>query len=140
VTAWSPLAGGILTGKYHGHGSAEGGRMSSDMMKEFLPEEKKSGRIVAGVKSVADETGSSMAQVSLAWLRHRSVPVIPIIGARKLQQLHDNLASLDLLLTDNQLKTLHEASRIELGFPQELFTKELPRSLRSGGMADRIIA
>src|SRR5262249_48385136 len=54
VTAWSPLAGGILTGKYHGHGSAEGGRMSSPMMKEFAPEEKKTERIVAAVKSIAD--------------------------------------------------------------------------------------
>jgi len=97
VTAWSPLSGGILTGR-------------------------------------------SMAQVALAWLRHRSVPVIPIIGARKLPQLQDNLASLELSFTGDQLKTLDEASRIELGFPQELFTRELPRSLRSGGMADKIIA
>jgi hypothetical protein len=77
-----------------------------------------------------------MAQVALAWLRHRSVPVIPIIGARKLPQLQDNLASLELSFTADQLKSLDEASRIELGFPQELFTRELPRSLRSGGMAD----
>src|SRR6266480_4902761 len=40
VTAWSPLSSGVLTGKYHGHGSAESGRMSSDMMKEFMPEEQ----------------------------------------------------------------------------------------------------
>ena len=140
VTAWSPLSGGILTGKYHGHGSAEGGRMSSATMKEFVPEEKRAGRIVAAVKSIADQTGRSMAQVALAWLRHRSVPVIPIIGARKLPQLQDNLASLELSFTADQLKELDEASRIELGFPQDLFTRELPRSLRSGGMADRIIA
>jgi aryl-alcohol dehydrogenase-like predicted oxidoreductase len=140
VTAWSPLSGGILTGKYHGHGSAEGGRMSSDMMKEFIPEEKRTGRIVAAVRSVANETSRSLAQVALAWLRHRSVPVIPIIGARKLTQLQDNLASLDLSLAPDQLKALDEASRIELGFPQEIFTRELTRGLRSGGMADRIIA
>jgi aryl-alcohol dehydrogenase-like predicted oxidoreductase len=139
VTAWSPLSGGILTGKYHGLGSAEGGRMSSDMMKEFLPEEKRAARTVGAVNSVAKETGRSMAQVALAWLRHRSVPVFPIIGARKLSQLQDNLASLDLSLTADQVKTLDEASRIELGFLHDLFTRELPRSLRSGGMADRII-
>ena len=137
VTAWSPLSGGILTGKYHGHGSEKGGRMSSDMMKEFVPEEKRAARIVAAVKAVADQTGRSMAQVALAWLRHRSVPVIPIIGARKLLQLQDNLASLELSFTADQLKTLDEASRIELGFPQELFTRKLPRDLRSfhGGSA-----
>ena len=140
VTAWSPLSGGILTGKYHGHGAAEGGRMNSDSMKEFVPEEKRAGRIVAAVKSVANETGRSMAQVALAWLRHRSVPVIPIIGARKLPQLQDNLASLELWLAADELKTLDEVSRIDLGFPQEIFTRELTRGLRSGGMADRIIA
>jgi len=116
----------ILTGKYHGHGSAEGGRMSTEMMKEFLPEEKRTAAIVATVKAVADETGRSMAQVALAWLRHRSVPVTPIIGARKLSQLKDNLASLDLSLSDEQLKALDEASRIDLGFPYNLFARELP--------------
>ena len=140
VTAWSPLSSGVLTGKYHGHGSSEGGRMSSDMMKEFMPEEQRAERVVAAVKSVADQVGRSMAQVALAWLRHRAVPVIPIIGARKLPQLQDNLASLELSLAADQLKTLDEASRIDLGFPQEIFTRELTRGLRSGGMADRIIA
>src|SRR6202012_3541130 len=97
VTAWSPLAGGVLTGKYHGHGSSEHARMTTDMAKEFMPEPVRSGRIVAAVKSVSDETGRGMAQVALAWLRYRPVPVIPIIGARKLSQLQDNLASFDLM-------------------------------------------
>ena len=95
---------------------------------------------MAGVKLIADQADRSMAQVALAWLRQRSVPVIPIIGARKLQQLQDNLASLELSLATDQLKALDEASRIDLGFPQEIFTRELTRGLRSGGMADRIIA
>ena len=95
--------------------------------------------IVAAMKTVADETGRSMAQVALAWLGHRSVPVIPIIGARKLSQLRDNLASLELSLSAEQLRTLDEASRIDLGFPQNMFAKDLPRSLMYGGMADKII-
>src|SRR5436305_12901499 len=45
VTAWSPLAGGVLTGKYHGNGSSEAGRMSGDMMKQFLPEAQRARRI-----------------------------------------------------------------------------------------------
>jgi len=114
--------------------------MSTGMMKEFVPEEKRTDRIVAAVKAIADNTDRSMAQVALAWLRHRSVPVIPIIGARKLPQLQDNLASVELSLSADQVKTLDEASRIDLGFPQEIFTRELTRGLRSGGMADRIIA
>jgi aryl-alcohol dehydrogenase-like predicted oxidoreductase len=140
LTAWSPLSGGVLTGKYHGHGSSEPGRMSADMLKDFLPEQKRSGRVVAAVKNVSDETGRSMAQVALAWLRYRPVPVIPIVGARKLSQLQDNLSSFDLTLSTDQLKTLDEASRIELGFPQDLYAKELVRRLAYGGLRDRILA
>jgi aryl-alcohol dehydrogenase-like predicted oxidoreductase len=140
VTAWSPLAGGILSGKYHGQGSSEAGRMSSDMMKDFMPERERAERVVAAVKTVSDEIGRSMAQVALAWLRYRPVPVIPIIGARKLSQLQDNLASFEVALSANQLKTLNEASRIELGFPYELYAKEMPRVLAYGGLRDRIIA
>ena len=70
-----------------------------------------------------------MAQVALAWLRYRPVPVIPIIGARKLSQLQDNLASFDLTLSPRQLKTLDEASRIELGFPHDMFSKEMVREI-----------
>src|ERR1700730_11938491 len=95
-TAWSPLAGGMLTGKYHGHGSNEQGRMNSEMMKDFMPEQQRTDRIVAAVKAVSEQTGHGMAQVALAWLRYRPVPVIPIIGARKLAQLQDNLASFNL--------------------------------------------
>jgi aryl-alcohol dehydrogenase-like predicted oxidoreductase len=140
VTAWSPLAGGVLTGKYHGGGSAESGRMSSDMMKQFMPDEQRTGRIIKAVKTVTDQTGRSMAQVALAWLGSRPVPVIPIIGARKLSQLQDNLASIDLSLSAEQLKTLDEASRIELGFPHDFYAKDLVRGLIYGGMADQIIA
>src|SRR6266849_2502680 len=140
VTAWSPLAGGVLSGKYHGHGSSEQGRMSGDMMKDFLPEQQRTDRVVAAVKTVSDETGRSMAQVALAWLRYGAVPVIPIIGARKLSQLQDNLAIFDLTLSADQLKTLDEASQIELGFPQSMYAKELARTFAYGGMRDRILA
>ena len=139
VTAWSPLAGGVLTGKYHSGGSAESGRMSSDMMKQFMPDEQRTARIIKAVKTVADQTGRRMAQVALAWLRSRPVPVIPIIGARKLSQLQDNLASIDLSLSAEQFKTLDEASRIELGFPHEFYDKEMVVSLIYGGMADQIV-
>jgi aryl-alcohol dehydrogenase-like predicted oxidoreductase len=140
LTAWSPLSGGVLSGKYHGHGSSEPGRMSSDMMKGFVPEQQRTDRVVAAVKTVSDETGRSMAQVALAWLRYRPVPVIPIIGARKLSQLKDNLASFDLTLSANHLKTLEEASQIELGFPYHFYAKEMVRAIMYGGLRDQILA
>jgi aryl-alcohol dehydrogenase-like predicted oxidoreductase len=140
LTAWSPLASGVLTGKYHGHGSSEPGRMSNDMLKDFMPEQQRTERIVAAVKNVADETGRSLAQVALAWLRYRAVPVIPIIGARKLSQFQDNLASFDLTLSADQLKTLDEASRIELGFPYDMYAKAMARAICYGGLRDQILA
>jgi len=145
VTAWSPLAGGVLTGKYHGNQGAsdqkgEPGRMSGEMMKDFLPEQQRADRVVAAVKSVADEVDRSLAQVALAWLRTRPVPVIPIIGARKLTQLQDNISSFDLMLSSTQIETLDEASRIELGFPYDLYRKELPRTFMYGGMGDQLLA
>jgi aryl-alcohol dehydrogenase-like predicted oxidoreductase len=138
VTAWSPLAGGVLSGKYHGKEKSQGGRMASEMMKSFLPEQEPADRIVAATKKVAEQTGRSMAQVALAWLRYRVVPVIPILGARKLTQLQDNLTSLDLQLSPEQLKALDEASHIDLGFPASMYAKELVSNFRYGGMRNQI--
>jgi aryl-alcohol dehydrogenase-like predicted oxidoreductase len=91
------------------------------------------------VKSVSEQTGRGMAQGALAWLRHRTVPVIPIIGARKVAQLQDNLASLDLELAAEQLKNLDDASRIELGFPQHLYEEEMVPAIRYGGVWDFLL-
>src|ERR1700686_1931567 len=140
LTAWSPLARGILTGKYHGHGSSEQGRMNNDSMKGLMPEKQRTERIVAAIKTVSEETGRSRAPVALAWLRYRPVPVIPIIGARKLSQFQNNLASSDLTLSADQLKTLDEASRVELGFPYDIYAKAMPRAVCYGGLRDQILA
>lgn len=139
VLAWSPLASGMLTGKYHGGGGAEGARLSQAMMKDFLPEEQRATRVVSAVKAVSEQLGRSMAQVSLAWLRYRPVPVIPIIGARKVSQLQDNLASLDVQLSAEQLKSLDDASRVDLGFPYSIYSKEFATAIRYGGMRDRLL-
>jgi len=133
VVAWSPLAGGVLTGKYHGEGKADGGRMSNEGMRNLLPEEQRAAPIISAVKSVSEQVDRSMAQVALAWLRHRTVPVIPIMGARKVSQLQDNLAGLDLELSAEQLKSLDAASQIEFGFPQSIYEREMVRSIRYGG-------
>src|SRR5215813_10055019 len=109
------------------------------MLKDFHPEQQRADRVVAALKQVFDQVGRSMAQVALAWLRYRAVPVIPILGARKLTQLQDNLASFDLALTPEQFKILEDASHIDLGFPQELYAKEFPRAIRYGGMRDQIL-
>ena len=143
LTAWSPLAKGILTGKYHSHRSSEQGRLNSDTMvayKDLMPEQERTGRIVTAVKAVSDQTGRGMAEVALAWLRYRPVPVIPIIGSRKLSQLQDNLASFNVALSAEQVKALDEASQIDPGFPYHLYAKEQVRATAYGGMRDQIMA
>jgi aryl-alcohol dehydrogenase-like predicted oxidoreductase len=141
VTAWSPLSGGTLSGKYHGKdSSAEQGRMNSDMMKDFKPDQQRADRVVKALKSISDQIGRSQAQVALAWLRYRPVPVIPIIGARKFAQFQDNMASLEVTLAPEQMKSLDEASSIELGFPYSMYAKELVRGIAYGGLRDQILA
>jgi aryl-alcohol dehydrogenase-like predicted oxidoreductase len=139
LVAWSPLAGGLLSGKYHS-GNAAQGRYSSEMVKSFLRTGERPDRIVGELKKVSGEVGRSLAQVALAWLRYREIPVIPIIGARRVAQLEDNLASLDVKLSSEQLSRLNQASAIELGFPHDFYENELVKTLAYGGMEDKILA
>jgi len=141
VTPWSPLAGGLLTGKYAGGQQKQGeGRYDNPMMKGFAANDERKARIADAVKSIAQEVGGSPAQVALAWLLHRPyrVPVIPIVGARKLAQVQDNLACVDVKLSGDHLRRLDEVSAIELGFPHEFFTKDMVRGFAYGGLRDKI--
>jgi aryl-alcohol dehydrogenase-like predicted oxidoreductase len=115
VTAWSPLAGGWLSGKYS-EDRKTGGLDEQQWRDNALVVNERSKAIVAEVDTVARETGRSSAQVALAWLRHRDMPVTPIIGARKIEQLKDNLSSLDLNLTADQRERLATVSRIQMDF------------------------
>jgi aryl-alcohol dehydrogenase-like predicted oxidoreductase len=138
VTAWSPLASGVLTGKYAGGKVGADARLNNEMMKDFAPAGDRIDAIVATVKAVAGEVGRSPAQVALAWLRQRSVPVIPIVGARRLEQFRDNLACLDVRLDDAQVGRLDAASRVELGFPHDFYARDMVKALVHGGLGDRI--
>ena len=140
VTAWSPLAGGVLTGKQLEPGGAKESRQDHAMMQQFLKSDARKEAIAREVVAVGREAGHSPAQVALAWLRQRSQPVIPIIGARKLAQVKDNLACVDVKLTPAQIDRLDAVSQIELGFPLDMYTKEMVRSLISGGMRAQIDA
>jgi aryl-alcohol dehydrogenase-like predicted oxidoreductase len=142
VTAWSPLGGGVLTGKYAkekapGQTGSEG-RYATEMMKPFLPAADRTEAVVGAVQAVARECGRSPAQVALAWLRHRPVPVIPIVGARRMEQFRDNLACLDLKLDEAQIGRLDAASRVELGFPHDFYARDMVKTLVYGGLRDRI--
>ena len=138
VTAWSPLAGGVLTGKYAGGKAETDARMNNEMMKGFNPSDERAKTIIAEVQAVAREVGRSPAQVSLAWLRQRSIPVIPIIGARRMEQFKDNLACLDLKLGEAQIARLDAASHVELGFPHDFYVRDMVNGLVYGGLRDKI--
>jgi aryl-alcohol dehydrogenase-like predicted oxidoreductase len=95
-------------------------------------------RITNTVLDVAEQLGRSPSQVALNWLRQQPGVVIPIIGARKLSQLEDNLACLDFILEEKHLRKLDEVSRIELGFPHEFFQIETTQAFAFGGCQDRL--
>jgi aryl-alcohol dehydrogenase-like predicted oxidoreductase len=141
LVAWSPLAGGVLSGKYHsGDGKDKDARYTTEMAKGFRRLGESEDRVVASLQKVSTQVGKSSAQVALAWLRYREIPVIPIIGARRISQLQDNLASLELQLTPEQVSTLNEASAIELGFPHDFYEKEMVKNIVYGGLRDKILA
>ncbi len=133
ITAWSPLASGILSGKYT-RGVDESKRLENlDGFRSLDEGSLATARVVDGI---ADELGVSSAQVALAWVRQRGT--IPIIGARTLAQLKDNLASVDVHLSEAHMATLNDASAFDLGHPYNFVDSELVRSLVYGGMYDRI--
>jgi aryl-alcohol dehydrogenase-like predicted oxidoreductase len=138
VTAWSPLAGGVLTGKYDQGRAEADARMNSEMAKDFSRSNDLTRAVVREVLAVAHEVGRSPAQVALAWLRQRPTPVIPIIGARRLAQFRDNLASLDLTLNPEQVERLDKASHIELGFPHDFYSRDMVKGILYGGLRDKL--
>jgi aryl-alcohol dehydrogenase-like predicted oxidoreductase len=141
LVAWSPLAGGLLSGKYHSAaGGAADARFSTEMGKSFRRIGDRPDRVVAALQRVSQQVGRSPAQVALAWLRYRDIPVIPIVGARRVSQLEDNLASLEFELTREQAAALDEASAIEMGFPHDFYENEMVKTVRYGGLRDKILA
>jgi aryl-alcohol dehydrogenase-like predicted oxidoreductase len=135
VTAWSPLGGGVLTGKYNQPNPVDG-RLS--MTDQPFPIFDRDLKIAETVLEIAREIGKSPAQVALNWLRNRPNSVIPIIGARKLSQLQDNLTCVDFNLTGEQLQRLDNISAISLGFPHELLASQFVRDILLGGVAAQL--
>ena len=142
VTAWSPLAGGVLTGKYQpgAGGSPEAGprRMDHPSRAEFPRPDQRTEAIVETVLAVARESDRTAAQVALNWIRQQPGGVIPIVGARSLAQFKDNLACQDFALGDRQLERLNAASRIEPGFPHKVYSRQRIRQMVYGGVQDLI--
>ena len=135
VTAWSPLGSGLLTGKYTRDADQKTQRRLDLAAFKEIDDEVYS--VAREVDRVADEIGKSPSQVALNWVRQRD-GVLPIIGARTLDQFRENCDCLDFRLEDDQIERLNKVSQIELGFPHDFLASEVPRNFLYGGMFDRI--
>ncbi len=133
VTPWSVLGAGTLTGKYSRGRSPEEGRA-----KEGAATVERNLQIADTVVEVAETIGCTPSQVAISWVRQQHGVIVPLIGARNLKQLEDNLGALDVTLDEDQLSRLDEVSRIELGFPHDFLESEHIVDLAFGGTRDRI--
>ena len=113
-TAWGALGAGVLTGKYNDDAGGTRGRAA-----EWGALDDRKLAVAREVAAVAGEIGATPSQVALSWVRQRSATMIPVIGARKLHQLQDNIGCLDVVLSAEQRDRLDAASAIELGFPYD---------------------
>ena len=120
ILPWSPLASGLLTGKYRrGQTPPEGTRLAQwqDRYKSFDTE--RNWRVVEALVAVASELDKTPSQVALAWLLARPVVSSVIFGARTVAQLDDNLGAADLTLSADVIARLDAASAPELGYPYD---------------------
>ena len=112
---FSPLAAGFLSGKYTRDGEASGRRANF----EFPPVEKEQGfNVVDKLMEIAESKNASVAQIALAWLLHKQGVTSVIVGARKEEQLIDNLGAADISLSDDEMKQLDEVSTLKPEYPQ----------------------
>jgi aryl-alcohol dehydrogenase-like predicted oxidoreductase len=118
ILVWSPLAGGLLSGKYRrDQPNPEQSRLLSGWDEPPVRDQDKLYEIVEVLVEVAKDRGASPAQVALAWLLARPAVTSVLIGARTTDQLADNLRAADLMLTTEELVRLEEVSRPPLLYP-----------------------
>ena len=116
LMVWSPLAGGLLSGKYDREGRSEqGGRRATF---DFPPVDKdRAFAAIDAMRPIAAAREVSVAQVAIAWLLHQRHVSSVIVGAKRVEQLADNIGAATLELTAEELSTLDAASRLPLEYP-----------------------
>ena len=128
ILAWSPLGGGLLTGKYR---RGESGRATAWGRLVHDEDSAQKTGILDVLESVARETGTAPGAVAIAWIVAKGL--IPILGPRNRAQLDDNLSAAALTLDSGQLRRLDEASAVSLGFPDSLLGAIETRRQLTGG-------
>lgn len=133
VMAWSPLAGGLLTGKYR---KGETGRAT--IFKGSNPHEGTaiSEAVLDELLAIAKSADSEPELIALAWLKSKGV--IPILGAKTFEQLEKNLKAADIKLTQAEVNALDNASAITLGYPHDFNSAPENRTVLTGGRLDKI--
>ena len=121
TVGWSPLGGGLLTGKYR---KGETGRAQGLGAVIHDESNQRKTATVDAVLAIAEQTGHSPGQIAIAWVLAKGT--LPIIGPRTAEQLADNLASVDVRLTPAQIERLDAASAITLGFPHDVVAASAP--------------
>jgi aryl-alcohol dehydrogenase-like predicted oxidoreductase len=114
VTPWGIVGSGILSGKYNKDASAEGRAAMRGTLEE------RALKIAAEVISVAELIDATPTQVAIAWLLRGPANIIPLVGARTVEQWQENLGCLDVDLNEDQMKRLDEVSAIAPGFPHDM--------------------
>lgn len=131
-TSWAPIAGGVLSGKYLQDPGAEG-RIKSGSVRRS----DKSNEITRKVVEIAGKLGVSATQVAMNWHRQNRYRIIPVIGARKEEQIVDSLGCLDFEIPAEFMKELDNLTAIEPGFPHDLLTGAQATDLLYGGLFDK---
>ncbi len=129
TTAWSPLGGGMLTGKYRQGG--QGRYTSTPNLSPHGAESDRKSAILDALDAIAAESGSNPGRVALAWVLAKGP--LPVIGPRTFAQLEDNLGALEVRLSQEQIVRLDSASAIPLSYPHDLLAKQETRERFSGG-------
>lgn len=116
LMVWSPLAGGLLSGKYSRDGKGEEG--SRRLEFDFPPVNKdRAFDCIDVMRVIAEAKGVSVAQIALAWLLHQPVVSSVIIGAKRPDQLDDNIAATHIRFTDDELRQLDAVSALPREYP-----------------------
>jgi len=125
ILPWSPLAGGLLTGKYRkNQPSPTGSRMAKWKERyEGFDKRAQNWAIVDTLCEVAEEVGRPPSQVALAWLLAKPAVCSVIFGARSVEQLDENAGAAELELSTDQLKRLDDVSAVELGYPYDFIRR-----------------
>lgn len=135
VTPWGILGAGFLTGKYAGGKAPEDTRRAGWTAGRM---NDKNFAIADEVQKIASEIGRSSSQVAIAWVKQKAPNVVPILGARKHDQLLDNLKAAEVTLSAEQMKRLDDVSAIPLGFPHEFLASDSIRGIAYGKTFDLI--